>query len=606
MSVLEDPSGLLQYNGITFPGSTSSDLRIQPIPDASGRTVKYSVFTITARAEWSALPGQSTSAWESDVADIRRKLSHMGGSLTYNNKGIGQLNVNSGTSGARDVAWGPKPQELAFRLLGAGRAFAITWQVQVAIPDCSQAAFGGRLMEYNWSVSYGVDYAGYTTRTVSGYFAIPAGRTGNGRQLADTPDAYFALIEPPKIRGFRRTYGPRKIDDSKTRCDFSFVDTEMGINFPPEWVVDLKASQTVQSTAAGLAKWSATISAEYELAKNAPDAWSPWKHFIGVLVKDRVDAIKAGVANKKSIVPLSLSMSEPEIYGRRKAAFSFSFTFAQPLKEIASSTGLWRPVPGSDWNRWAQSLQTSALNPFGFAKLALSISDDRIVDLCDGTGPAAISGGAGVGGLQQPRTPNQAEQQTIQETISPTPLPESSWIDWSCSIFLEVDSGTGSVRTLPVETPKATDTPLKTVSPADARDFIIKAAEMRRTQKTSDASYGTGSSSGNGGSGGSGTEIKATDSQSQATRRSAPAAYLYLVGSAVRHGFTIPCPTLDKVNGVECVEANRLDSGEGFQISNERNAGGAAIFRASWKIRYALAAVPQGDLPVPPNPMLNQ
>lgn len=593
-------SGQLSYNGVTFPSSTSSELRIQPVPDASGRTAKYSVFTITARAEWTAGPGQDTSSWEQEIQAMRRALTHFGGALTYNNKGIGQLNVNVGTSGSRDVVWGPKPQELAFRLLGAGRAFAMTWQVQVAIPDCAQAMFAGKLMELCWSASYAVDYAGYTTRTISGFLAIPNNRLGNGRQLADSPDNYIALIAPPLIPGFRRTFGPRKIDESKTRLDFTFVDTEMGLNFPPEWVVNIRASHTVQSTSRGLSSWSATISAEYELAKAAPDAWSPWKHFIGVLVKDRVDAIAAAVGSGGSgangIIPIGLSLGEPEIYGRRKASFSLSFTFIRPLKEIADATGLWRPVPGSDWSKWTTSLAGSAFGPFGYAGMQLSPADDRITDLCDVGLVPRIGSPGGSAGSRQPKKLGESEAQRLIKTIAPTPTEEKSWIDWDCSLRLENDSGTGTVTTLPDTVPgpqSALWGPGTNFT--SSSDYLKNVLELA-TKKGSDGGTGTSSSGG--------SQIKATDAKSQATRRAKPVCIAYLEGHAVRAHFPIPNPCLTEINGVECVEANRLDHGEGFVQSAPFNAGSGPIYKATWRLRYVLAAIPEGPCPPPQSPII--
>lgn len=605
-------TGRVEYNGFIFDAATRTDsVRITPVRDSADRTVIYSVFAFTIHTH---IAGQS----EAEVQEIRRRLTHDGKPFFYTDKGLGNLVVN--VQGKNDVRWGPKVKELSWKPLGGGNAAALTWQIEVAIPDCDQAQFAFRAMEFVYTATFDVDQAGYTTRRIAGRLRIPQARVGgDGRQLLDSPDRYRERIVPAEIPGFRRTYGPWVIDESKTTLTFTIVDTEMGLNYPPEWVADVRARHHVSSSTAGLTTWQGTISADYELAKTAPDSWTPARHFFGTLVADRVKACAKKVGAKSTaIIPLAVSMDEGEIYGKRVSSFSYTFRFIRPLKDILAGSGLYRPVPESNWQKWSASLASSALHPRGVAKLTLEPGDDRITDLCDPGVARDQIRELRAGNFPIERLGEQVDRNSgtianpaiasrIAELVSPKVEKESSYLFWECELFLEVDSGVAPVRLLPTQRLTAEDDVFGAAKDAlgEAFDIVKAPAKLLIAPALAVKSIEAGVfSSPPARPRGVGVLENVMVGGSGSQRRVKAAAYVYLTGRASRAGFAVSPPRLIDVNGVPAVPANRLDRGEGFGQGARFAAGNTPIYTARWNLRYALDSVPDGDLPVVGNPVL--
>lgn len=618
----------ISYNGWEFPAESHTEgVSVRPVYDSAGRTVKYNVYSFTIRV---MIAGGPTSEI---VQSARRRLTKPGAAFQFSGVGM-DMAIN--VTGVRDVVWGPKPQELSFRPLGGGNACELVWHVETAIPDCKNAQYRFAAMEYAYTATFQTDRAGYTTRTITGHLTIPNNRAGvEGRKLTDSPDQYREQVVPQLLPGFRRVYGPFTISEDRTRLDFSVSDEEMkGKNIPPPYVTDIRASAVVSSSQKGLAQWAGTISAEYEISPDAPDAYIPWRHFFEVLVKDRVEATRKKLGkHAKGIVPVAMSLSEPEIYGARKSSFSFTFTFHSGIKDIFEASGLWRPVPGSDWKRWATSLRMSALDPRGFANLELTVDDDSIVDLCMSrysemsTKPpheGELRGGGGPELLRPTRdqSPRPYEAAKALEAIAPTPKPAESWLFYETELWLEMDDGAASVRLLPIEQLTAKDDAISQMGANSAGAFdafmdtargfdngVLGTATKSLFNLATFGVFDTGGTGGSGvpgGLGGGRLENNPNGANTASVgRRVRSAAYIYLRGRAARHGYPIPIPKLTDLNGMAPVPANRLDRGEGFGQGIKYGAGKTGIYQARWNLRYALPGVPDKPLPTPPNPMLD-
>ena len=620
MSALS-PQGLVSYNGFTFPVETETlGVRITPVPDATGRTVKYTTFGITLRT---ILVGTTT---DSNVLAARRLLTKFGAAFRYEDKGLGGLTINVGT--AKDVVWGPKPQELSFKPIAGKNACELVWRVDVAIPDCADAQFDGQPMELAYTVTFAVDYAGYTTRTITGHVQVPVHRMGkDGVYLTDSVDRYRETIVFPLLYGpWKRTFGPWVISPDRTRLDFSVIDTEQGVNAPPPWVVDIKASHSVSTMNRGFGMWVTTISAEYELAKDAPDSLWPLKHFLTVLVKQRKDAavppgtgqlspplptiglgaVAGGAALSplpppppipfpvdpggkpeempKDVIPISFAMNEPEIYGRRKASFSISFSHSCGLKQILRYNGLWRPV-GGDWSVWSASLAGSAFHPRGYARLEFRADEDQITSLCRAPSTSLV-------GTRQPqRFPG--DGRGIGELIGsafPAPTKDLSWIHYEQEIYIETDSGAVPIRLLP-------DAALT------GKDDVFGSSPDVAGRLTPDAMAGIEAAASPYIPGASQSRLENNITE-QATRRVKPQVVLYLRGKAVRANFQIPAPRLTNIEGIRPIPANRADRGEGFTQKAAFAGPAYPIWRASWNLRYFLPELPKNPIPLPPNPLL--
>ena len=391
MNVLPDGS-TASYNGFTFPLYTETEsIDGTPVYDQAGRTVSHVVYSISIRSLITT-DGTEQQPYQTDaqMQTIRQQLEAPGGALVYTNKGFGNLVVNvasgQGQGIARDVAWGPKTRLLSWKPKGGPAACEIRWRVEVAVaPECPNNASMFALMEWNYSLKMSMDRSGYTRRVYSGHIRIPQTRlTQSSRKITYSADDYRESIYPKVPTGFRRE--DRDFDLSADKCTltFSITDTEVPVNVPPRGIVDCSASHSVSSSGqVALARWIGTISGTYEVAKDQPRAL-PWQ-FFWALCQDRLQWANknAKIGKEKGVAyPVGLIMSEPEIYGRQCASFTFTYLIRTDLENALKASGLWRQVPNSDYPSWANSMQSLVWNVRGTAKLKFDPGQDVIVDLC--------------------------------------------------------------------------------------------------------------------------------------------------------------------------------------------------------------------------------
>lgn len=587
---------VLEYNGFNFNNGSTQTLKavVRGVPDETGRTTLYNLYSFEFRT---VLAGTATDA---AVVAARQALTKYGAPFRYSGRGLGDFAINVGL--VRDVKWGPKPQEIAFKVLGPGNAVEITWSIEVAMPDCPDARYAFAPAAFVWSAAFNVT-DGYTTRTISGYLEIPMTRPFAGaRQLTQSVDAYREQIAPPVPEGFRRRYGPWVINEAKTRLTFEIVDEELpSANVPPPGVVRASASHSVSSSAVGLRKWQGVVSAEYELTKRG-DASVAAAAFIA-LCRSRIEHLavglrKSGSGTPKSIIPITANFSEPEIYGRRRAAFSLGYSWTGSVLTVIGNSGLWRPVPGSDWRRWQAAMDLGPSHPRGTARLTFDVGDDKLVDLCGGPPNVGIGGRANVPPLDRPFRQNDylAARQAVDgggfaELIRgtfPYPKAADSWVYYESELFVEVDNGVVSLRTLPQAILDATDDLLGSVNDLAGQAW--------------DAISGVLPTAPNLGGGNLLDNQIAGETRVQRRVRGMPV--VYLIGRAARAGYPVPIPRLINVGGVQPIPANRLDRGEGYAQGVKFAAGDTPIYTARWRLRHVLPQLPTGGLPIPPNPIL--
>lgn len=615
--------GQLVYNGFAFgPYTETTSMKVSPKRDSSGRTVLYNVYRFTFRT---FLKNVSNSRNDPLVIAARRALTKSGADFTYTGRGFGDIRVNQGA--VRDVAWGPWPQELAFKPVGADQTCTLEWSLEVAVPDCADAAYSGRVMEFAYSVTFDRDAAGYSTRSIAGHLTIPQTRIAPGRNdLAESADDYRELVDAPVPVGYRRKWGSFRLDESKTRLDFTFSDEEMHENIPPPGVIEAHARHRLGSTKPGLLFWTGTLSAEYTLEKKADPAVCLRAFF--TLLNARITFLGANLkfADQKgdakpgqSIIPVACDFEEPEIYGPRKVNISLSYSFGGPLGAALGLAGLWRPVPGSDWGKWSASLEGGFHHVRAGARLTFAAGDDRLVDLC-GPAPVALVATTDLPQAQLPYGPNDAQRERqligkalftqMVQTAFPPPQRETSWVSYECEVFVEMESGTIPLRLLPAgpltETTDLVSGRADFAGPAgnDALSGELATEEWVGTVTASASDFKATPGTLSGG-GVLDAEIAPGQNPPSARvqRRTRPLVYVYLRGRAVRAGYEVPVPRLTDIDGQEPVPANRLDCGEGYTSSVVFAAGGVPLYKARWNLRYLLPAVPN-RLPVPPNPLL--
>lgn len=547
----------VHYNGFDFDGNATETLSIDsdPIYDEAGRTIIWMRYLISLRTTISGGNG----ATDLQLDDIRQILQSPGGTFIYDDRGFGNFSVNS-NGPARDVQWGPKPRMLSWKPLGDANAAEVNWRVEVCIPECDAAKFEDHAAAYNYRVTYERDADGFTTRKVNGYILIPQTRDQQGnRKFRHSADEYrekVGLKTPFNFRPLPATYS---LSMDKCRLDFSTGDEEMGSDIPPPGVIRVEANMDAQNTRPGPAmiQFAINLTATYTLAKGVPQRLA-YEYFKRFAFSRRAQAIKD--ANAQSCITQYWHPGEPRIYNKAKqASFAISFLLTRELGDLMID-GFYRPVPDSDWNKWAVPpegiLPNPLFNPRGQAGLKFDPSDDVIIDLCQQD--------------VKVRPPGRIKQVRDQRNGKiKAPLPDlPGWILWEQSIRFEsegepyihkpLDPQTNSLRT--PGTPTSFESSLKTPN------LIGKTPGLFAPPGSAKVDTTTGSVIG---------------------ERAAPTYYLVYTGRAARAGQPIQCPTILGIGPLKVVPANR--KGDGFVCVRVPGLSGN-IHVATWRLRFLVPA----------------
>lgn len=592
----------LFYNGVSFGTPTRTEVSIKPLPDPAGRTAVANVYTLkvhTLAAEANQALGQTADA---DVEALRNRLTAYGGELRANNLGIGRnLHVNRpGGGGIRDLMWGPKPQLLKLVTHGL-HAVEIDWECQFAILDCEDAVFEQELLELNFSVSWALDQSGYTTRTFQGHLKIPqTRRTQADRTLSDQADAYRERVVPPALVGFRRTEQSFELSPDKCMLTFKVVDAEVGPYYPPEGVVEVSMSHEVRNGArwSGFGgQWVGTLSANYELARNV-DRATAYKYFLKALLgrADRAREAPFGEGRERQQAFLiSFRASHPEVYGRRGASFSASYTFLSTLADLAKASGLWASPPDSDPELWRGSLSTTAFHLRGNAKLSFAATGegipDVIVDLClPGSRQQSLH-------AESPEAPDFTLEGEVR---NPLPEPGTSWLHFQSSLTVEQLDDTPEMKLLPSQPVN-----LRTLStdPPPQESYDPYTLSTGPVDEGARPAAGLGLDLARAGSlwvyGDSAAQAK---SRFVTQVRDVPQVYVTLRGRALRAGYEVTPPAVAQVGGCDVTPANR--EGNGFGRAVVGSYFGVQVYGCVWDLRYRVLGVPEGQLAQMDHPML--
>jgi len=579
------------YNGVSLNVGTQSRVVITPVPDTSGRTHTSQRLHFTFET---FVVGTANGTTDSQMSELRKKLCVNGKRLEFDGRGAGIPVVIDHTT---DLSFGPRVQEIGIEFLGGDKAAKLTWTLETEISCCTTV---GPFLEFNFTVEHLVDKNGMTTRTLAGHFRIPNNRSGpDSRIPADSPDLYRQSVNPPLLPGFSREYGPFQLSEDRQSLTWSVIDREQGDSFPPEYVVDSPMVRTVLSSQhAGLAVWAGSISARYTTVKAAPDLLGPLKHFLNVVVRQQVENLqedfKRVPAGREeggagAIRPVAFSMENPNVYGRtRDHSFTFSFAFASSLARTLRAGNLWKPVPGTGWKKWAQSLSQSAHHPYGGAKLVFRPGDDRIIDGCDGAADGVETSATGVNN-PAPRPSFMDAVLRAMKIVFGDPDPDLSYLFFENVIEIQPLTANVLVRTLP-KAPVTADMVSDSLAGVLGKGFDPLAIT---TKLPSD--LGT--------AGGHTIQNDTITDRAGVQRRLTPIFRIVMVGRAVRVGFPVPCPILEDVDGSTPELDVRKDAGEGFRCWLA-SGGLVPVYHATWRLPYWLTGDPvTRPLPVAPNPL---
>lgn len=367
------------YNGYSFGPYSHVKVSAEMVEDDAGRTILYHRYkiridtTITAESQ-DAYVGQH-------FRRIRQLLSKAGQELTINHAGFGPaltINGSAGFGGVSDVCFGPKPKIIAWDPVGATNAVEVIWECEFCLPTCE--GLGGvrftGLMAFNYSISYRIDKAGYSTRTIAGYLRIAM--TRRGYTIPDTADAYRDVVIVPKpINYERETSWNLSLD--KTRADFTITDSQIrSPNAFAPGIVNIRANHRIGWSRRALATLPNTINATVTLAPGSPRGLA-WDVFRGI-VKSRTDV---ALAQGKKVFLEALEADE-DLYGD-SISFSMSYRIyftpeTSAIGEIFTATGMFLPV-ATDWAAWTASLSGIQTHR-GTSQLKHLPSEDQIMDLC--------------------------------------------------------------------------------------------------------------------------------------------------------------------------------------------------------------------------------
>ncbi len=560
---------MLQYYGVTFPTETKSEVTARMEYDESGRTVKYVVYTINAKATLTAaslvnLLPQGVAGFSGDPTDtvmsvILARLSTNGAKLIFEGKGGQNLTCNDG-SGVIDLDFGPKPKVLAYETIG-NTAVKIAWQCDVALPPCNALYYQGVVLSLTYTQDFSTDHNGNCSRTTTGTIVIPLNRTQDGSLLGpgtlpDTADNYwegvFNLFPIPYW--CRRTTNQRYLNYGKNVLRFRIVDTQMGVNMLPVNVSDMQASQSVtplrrpgQQSILGL--YQLTFNATITMIRSVPrqqcyTAFLNW-------VFERVNfALAAGI----TLLPTHLSLEEPDVFGIGPTGrFSLTFMMLQPLSlensgTFLTGTALWLPTSTS-WEAWTQSMQSGEVGTaLGSAGLKATASDETLVSLCNPDYTAAT----GVFRyIDIPFGP------VLFQFPVAKPDAKTSWTTYENKSVKKTESGTVRHKLLP--------SAMQVINSVNSQAFDQYESDPTGTQ-TSDLTGG---------------EYANANNTDNIQNVKSPTVRFRMIGSATRIAYDIPMPTLKTFNGTVIKPC-----GEPHFVTEQVGNFGYPVLRAEWDIEY--------------------
>lgn len=552
------------YNGISFLSMYRSKVSFRPILDEAQRTTVYVEHSLDVEGYV-----QSDSGTGTTLASIRKLLSACAGTLTYQDKGFGDLVVNTGS--VWDVKWGPIPEVVDWVPLGGdGRAARVHWRCTTRIPECDAAKYKLAILAFNWEISHDFDNDGYATENVSGYLEIPMTRTAqSNRNPPDSVDRYREQLEQSVPLGFHRRNQKYRISSDRRRIDFSWSDQEVSDPLMPK-TTKMDLEYTVRAPMPYV-KWTIGLSGSVTVARGVPKVEAltaflkVWESRIAVLRKTK------GV----TVIPTDIYISE-QVFGRT-SRFSYGALVTMPNAKPATfllAAKVWFPVDGTDYGKWRTSLYDAKQSQVrGYSGLKYKPEYDLIVDLCMTPGEDLVQELVPIPPQQKtgPTDANLVNESSELRRVKP----ETSNLDYRMRTELLEEQNVMRHQPLPTKKPQG-----DTTDNARRINATLDDADMRRQVGGIGASQG--------------------DMPDEVYQQASPPARRFrLVGSSVRVGYRTPVPKVESLGGVTVTE-------EGRHVTEEQIGaiGGTPIFRTAWLITYAVPRAPSALLPTTANPAL--
>jgi hypothetical protein len=437
--------GTIAYNGFTFGGPRlRTQLEVRPRYDSAKRANVYNVYkilvTFILTSDAAGLAGGLTTADDTgtNAQNIFALLNQPGGALIFQGLGYGNITINT-TISQSDVIYGPKPEVITFKSVGANLAMEVTWVCEVAIANCStigQKGALGSLTELVYTSDWTIDAQGLTTVVVRGHDAIALNRTVPGsKKIAYTADQNRESLSPNPPLGFRLESENWTLSEDKSREDFTFIFKEFASDNPlPDGAFDVEMHQRTRNVLQeGFAIARSTISGYVDVVKPYTPGYAWNKAYL--IMQERVQSI---VNAGKHVFLTDVSIDDP-IYGSRRVSFSLSFYITNTsLSTFPQDSAMFKPVTITDWGTFRASMLAGAWGPRGTYGLSFDPASDVIVDHCNQSFPMSSSqDNVSPGNYDQPISLSNSSTQT-------------DYLYWKHEIG--VDAGPNSVNHYPLPT----------------------------------------------------------------------------------------------------------------------------------------------------------
>jgi hypothetical protein len=598
-------TGTVSYGGYTWDPLYKSKLTAKARWDEAEKTITCWEFTLHVSGRiTSGAPASTGTSTAAAMNTLAAALMEPGGPLKYQSKGWDFAVNTGGASQVYDSMWGPKPRTVSFVPIGNALAADVEWECTFALPVCPNATtYQGLPMAFNSEHEWSYDGTGALELTVSGYLEIPLTRQTQGQVIPpDWADKYREKIytDPPvglipKTRKFHQSKDQR-------RLNFTLVFVQPYAPLP-NGCVRAEARHSLDSSwmKSRWRNWNGMIDASFTVPPGTPKAVT--LGYFGLLAARLLKTfsvlaaqnLKVAKGDQATVLVDDFSVEEDVFLGTCHYRMGYHI-FGAPPDVVLGASGLWQPVPGTDFAQWKSSMAL----PWGSRGVNGATFDPNlavIVDLCQGQTRAFRSKGL-------PTTTN-LKPGLLPGTNVTVLNPKATWIAFENRLEVLTDEKTTLHKPLVSRTLKATvpnrgiygsgpdvngggvsglGTGTGYPSPPLGAGKLINNQDSGFPPKPSGATLNNNLA---GQTGPLGT-LQAVGS---------PIYRLRMRGYGVRVGFEVPDPELTTIGGVTAVPEKRW-VGKGTLGS----AGPYDIFYTQWDKIYLVTAIPT-ELPSLPNPI---
>lgn len=416
--------GTLSYGSYTFTALRNVQFRYEPRYDSAGRTVVAidCYLSVTGKVHGSDASSSTRARTQTRMDSVVAALSRAGSTLIISDIGLGSAINTSRFGTTPEIDLGPTPTLIACTPWGGDLCWNVVWECKFTIPPkCASTATAGQTLSFNFDVSYSTNEEGLLSRLIQGEIGIVQFRTGT--KIAANPEAAYDKISFKCPDLFRPVTFQRRIDRRRNKVEFTVVHEEMTGDGFPQGIIEADIDYDLENRPPGFLQWMGSLSGSMKVAPGVSKSVAADKFFI--IMFDVAAKLKATAGAKGIVIPERLRIGS-KLFGRT-SRFSVQWRMTACLHEILAKSGLWSPVPGSNYAQWRASME--ALGVFGtrgVAGLKFNSNDDVIVDMCDA--PAKFNLGNDSGARANPYQP------TELKLTCPEVTKENSYLDFRNSI----------------------------------------------------------------------------------------------------------------------------------------------------------------------------